>query len=211
MSAVINLLNTIWTRFSTNLRGTLEGMSAEKWIRLVIIVGAYCLLRPYLMKLAGSSQMKQHETKPEDEFDGPKAKVQPNTLRGQVDIPEDSDDEGTSQATGATTSTDWGKKARKRQRDVLKKMIDAEEKRLAELQEDDEDKDIEEFLVKDIINTNVGASVYGTLRRDGAFNHRLGEIFEHGTVDGTPHDVSRTFGLSMRQFEPRNPKDRARE
>ncbi|KXH60319.1 trafficking PGA2 [Colletotrichum nymphaeae SA-01] len=149
MSAVINLLNTIWTRFSTNLRGTLEGMSAEKWIRLVIIVGAYCLLRPYLMKLAGSSQMKQHETKPEDEFDGPKAKVQPNTLRGQVDIPEDSDDEGTSQATGATTSTDWGKEARKRQRDVLKKMIDAEEKRLAELQEDDEDKDIEEFLVKE--------------------------------------------------------------
>ncbi|KAK1687872.1 trafficking PGA2 [Colletotrichum godetiae] len=150
MSAVINLLNTIWTRFSTNLRGTLEGMSAEKWIRLVIIVGAYCLLRPYLMKLAGSSQMKQHETKPEDEFDGPKAKVQPNTLRGQVDIPGDSDDEGTSQATGATsTSTDWGKKARKRQRDVLKKMIDVEEKRLAELQEDDEDKDIEEFLVKE--------------------------------------------------------------
>ncbi|OHF02820.1 trafficking PGA2 [Colletotrichum orchidophilum] len=148
MSAVINLVNTIWTRFSTNLRGTLDGMSMEKWIRLVVIVGAYCLLRPYLMKVAGSSQMKQHEAKPEDEWTGPKPKVQPNTLRGQVEIPQDSDDEG-AEAAGSTTSTDWGKKARKRQRDVLKKMIDAEEKRLAELQEDDEDKDIEEFLVKE--------------------------------------------------------------
>ncbi|KAK1599475.1 trafficking PGA2 [Colletotrichum navitas] len=148
MAAVLDLLNIAWTRFTTNLRGTLDGMSYEKWIRLVIIVGAYCLLRPYLMKLAGNSQMKQHETRPEDEWLGPKPKVQPNTLRGQVEIPEDSDDEGV-EAAGSTTATEWGKKARKRQRDVLKKLIDVEEKRLAELQEDDEDKDIEEFLIKE--------------------------------------------------------------
>ncbi|TDZ19444.1 PGA2-homolog [Colletotrichum sidae] len=144
MAGIIDLIVTIWTRFSTNLRGTLDGMTPEKWIRLVVIVGAYCLLRPYLMKLAGGAQMEQHENKPEE--DGPKAKVQPNTLRGQVEIPEDSDDEEA--APASSTATDWGKKARRRQRDVLKKMIDVEEKRLAQLQEDDEDKDIEEFLVK---------------------------------------------------------------
>ncbi|OLN82079.1 PGA2-like protein [Colletotrichum chlorophyti] len=143
----LDILNTIWTRFSTNLRRSLDGMSTEKWFRLVIIVGAYLLLRPYLLKLGGKSQMKQHE-KPEDEWEGPAAKVQPNTLRGQVDIPEDSDSDE-ADAAAATTSTDWGKKARKRQRNVLKKMIEAEEKRLAELQEDEEDKDIEEFLVKE--------------------------------------------------------------
>ncbi|KAL0943692.1 trafficking pga2 [Colletotrichum truncatum] len=147
MAGVLDLVSTIWTRFSTNLRGSLEGMTPEKWIRLVIIVGAYCLLRPFLMKLAGGSQMKQHEA-PVEEFEGAKAKVQPNTLRGQVEIPENSDDDD-EDAPASTTSTDWGKKARRRQREVLKRMIDAEEKRLAELQEDEEDKDIEEFLVKE--------------------------------------------------------------
>lgn len=101
------------------------------------------------MKVAGSSQMKQHETPLEDQWDGPKAKVQPNTLRGQVEIPDHSDDEDNETPASSTTATDWGKKARRRQRDVLKKLIDVEEKRLAELQEDDEDKDIEEFLVKE--------------------------------------------------------------
>ncbi|KAF9880976.1 trafficking pga2 [Colletotrichum karsti] len=146
MAGIFDLLTTIWTRFSTNLRGTLDGMTPEKWIRLVIIVGAYCLLRPYLMKLAGGKQMKEHEAPIEDP-NAAKAKVQPNTLRGQVEIPENSDDD--EEAPGSTTATDWGKKARRRQRDVLKKMIDVEEKRLAQLQEDDEDKDIEEFLVKE--------------------------------------------------------------
>lgn len=147
MAGILDLLSTIWTRFSTNLRGTLDGMTPEKWIRLVIIVGAYCLVRPYLMKLAGGNQMKQHETPIEDP-NAAKAKVQPNTLRGQVEIPDNSDDDD-EEAPSSATATDWGKKARRRQREVLKRMIDAEEKRLAELQEDEEDKDIEEFLVKE--------------------------------------------------------------
>ncbi|KAH0425735.1 trafficking PGA2 [Colletotrichum camelliae] len=147
MAGIFDLASTVWTRFSTNLRGSLEGMTPEKWIRVVIIVGAYCLVRPYLMKLAGGKQMKEHEA-PIEDLNAPKAKVQPNTLRGQVEIPENSDDDD-EDAPSSTTATDWGKKARRRQRDVLKKMIDAEEKRLAELQEDDEDKDIEEFMVKE--------------------------------------------------------------
>ncbi|CRJ86987.1 hypothetical protein BN1723_000215, partial [Verticillium longisporum] len=52
-------------------------------------------------------------------------------------------------APSAATGADWGKKARRRQREVLKMMMDAEEERLAQEQEDEEDKDIEEFLIKE--------------------------------------------------------------
>lgn len=149
MADILELAGIGYDRFTTNFRKSFEGMSPEKWIRIVIIVGTYCLIRPYLMKLGGKAQMKQHEkeaaeAKAEEEK---KAKMSPNELRGYKEIPEDSDDEGgEGQAEGQTTSTEWGKKARKRQRHMIKKILDAEEQRLQELQDDDEDKDIQEFL-----------------------------------------------------------------
>lgn len=76
------------------------------------------------------------------------AKISPNELRGRVQIPEDSDSEDET-ATGQSTGPDWGKKARRRQRDMIKKLLEAEERRLQESKEEEEDKDIEEFLVKD--------------------------------------------------------------
>jgi hypothetical protein len=77
-----------------------------------------------------------------------KAQISPNQLRGQVDIPEDSDDDDDDEADkGQASSADWGKKARRRQRDFIKKMLDAEEKRLQETLEEEEDKDIEQYLV----------------------------------------------------------------
>ncbi|KAG4222284.1 hypothetical protein PC116_g29241, partial [Phytophthora cactorum] len=74
------------------------------------------------------------------------AQISPNQLRGEIGIPEDSDEE---EEQAETTAADWGKKARKRQRNMIKKLLDAEEKRLQELQEDEEDKDIEQYLVAD--------------------------------------------------------------
>ena len=71
-------------------------------------------------------------------------------------IPYDTDDEdedatqnGRTAASGAATGQDvqWGKKATRRQRKALRMLLDAEEKRLKERIGDDEDKDIEEFLV----------------------------------------------------------------
>lgn len=127
---------------ASNLWATFTDLSLHKLVRIVMVLGGYILLRPYLLKLSGRSQMDQHEAPlPE----GAKAAISPNSLRGQVDIPEDSGDEDEDGATGA----DWGKKARRRQRDVLKRLLDAEEERLAAEQEDEEDKDIEEFLVKE--------------------------------------------------------------
>ena len=116
-------------------------MDATKWIRVVMIVGAYLLLRPHLLKSSQKAQEKHLEKEHED------SKMSPNDLRGvKKEIPDASDDDD--EGTAATqTTTEWGKKARKRQRVMLKKMIAAEEQRLQELQEDDEDKDIEQYLV----------------------------------------------------------------
>ncbi|KAJ0114725.1 hypothetical protein N8I77_009315 [Diaporthe amygdali] len=150
MDGITNVLYIAYERFTRNLRGSLEGMSPEKWIRIVIIVGTYMLLRPYLLKLGGKAQMNQHEkeaAEAEAEAEA-KAKMSPNELRGhKIEIPEDSDDSD-AEVDSKATSADWGKKARRRQRTMVKKLLDAEEKRLQELQEDDEDKDIEEFLTQ---------------------------------------------------------------
>ncbi|KAI1391018.1 DUF1531-domain-containing protein [Hypoxylon trugodes] len=139
--SVSQLFTLVKDRFSTNLSESFTSMTPKQWIRLVIIVGAYMLLRPYLMKMGAKFQEKQLEKQFAEEEK--QAEISPNQLRGQVDIPEDSDEEEQAE----TTSSDWGKKARKRQRNMIKKLLDAEEKRLQELQEDEEDKDIEQYLV----------------------------------------------------------------
>lgn len=152
MDQIFNFFFVIYDRFTSNLRGSLEGMSPEKWIRIVIVVGAYVLIRPYLLKLGGKVQMAQHEkeaeaTKAEEEAKA-KAKMSPNELRGHtVQVPGDSDD-SEAEEEGQASATEWGKKARRRQKTMIKKILNAEEKRLRELQEDDEDKDIQEFLTE---------------------------------------------------------------
>lgn len=132
--------------FNSNVQGSFSKLSLHDWIRLVTVVGAYCLLRPYLIKLGARFQAQDHERQIDDDETSSGAAISPNTLRGQVQVPEDSDDddEGVKGATGA----DWGKKARRRQRRVIRKILEAEEKLSAEQAEADSDKDIEEFLVK---------------------------------------------------------------
>ncbi|KAM7204372.1 Protein trafficking Pga2 [Rhypophila sp. PSN 637] len=145
VGGVIDLVKIVGGRLQNNVRSGFAEMTAQQWIRLVIIVGAYMLLRPYLIKLGARSQMQSHEAaEAENEA---KAKITPNQLRGQIDIPEDSDDEGEEAADA--TGADWGKKARRRQRDMIKKLLEAEERRLQESKEEEEDKDIEEYLVKE--------------------------------------------------------------
>lgn len=121
-----------------NLGQSFADMTAQSWIRLVIIVGAYLLIRPYLVKLGTKLQEKQYDKEAQE----PMAKISPNELRGKVHIPEDSDDD-----QAESTAADWGKKSRRRQREVMRKLLDAEGKRLREAQEDEEDKDIEQYLV----------------------------------------------------------------
>lgn len=150
MADLVRIAGIGYDRLTTNMLKSFDGMSPEKWIRIVAVVGAYCLLRPYIMKLGSKVQMAQHEkeaaeTKAAEEE---QARMSPNELRGYKEIPEDSDDEGQAAgaAAGQTTTTEWGKKARKRQRHTIKKILAAEEQRLQDLQDDEEDKDIEQYL-----------------------------------------------------------------
>lgn len=91
--------------------------------------------------------MQSHEEESERAEAEARAKISPNELRGRVEIPDDTDEED--EATAEASGPDWGKKARRRQRDMIKKLLEAEEQRLQENQEELEDKDIEEFLVKE--------------------------------------------------------------
>ncbi|KAI1776306.1 DUF1531-domain-containing protein [Hypoxylon cercidicola] len=144
--SVTQLFTLVKDRFSNNLAESFTTMSPQQWIRLVIIVGAYALVRPYIIKAGARFQEKQMDKHFEKErLEREKqAQISPNQLRGQAGIPDDSDEE---EEQAETTATDWGKKARKRQRNMIKKLLDEEEKRLQELQEDEEDKDIEQYLV----------------------------------------------------------------
>lgn len=105
------------------------------------------LLRPYLVKYANRAQMKAFEEEAARAEAEAKAKISPNALRGQVDIPDDTDDEDG--AKGQPSGADWGRTARRRQRQMIKKLLEAEEERLRESKEELEDKDIEEFLEKE--------------------------------------------------------------
>jgi Protein trafficking PGA2 len=130
--------------FQRNVADVFYRMTPEKYIRLVAIIGAYALIRPYVMKLGSRFQTKEHEKEVDPKEMTAAAAISPNSLRGQVKVPEDSDED---EAEAKVTGADWGKKARKRQRQMVKRILEAEEKLRREQREDDEDKDIEEFLV----------------------------------------------------------------
>ncbi|KAI9669198.1 MAG: hypothetical protein M1817_004740 [Caeruleum heppii] len=132
------------SNLQSNISSSVSRLSIYDYIRLVIIIGGYCLLRPYLLKLGGHFQAKDHERDVDPNEISSGAAISPNSLRGQVEVPEDSDSDDDAGTTGAN----WGKTARRRQRAMIRSLLDAEEKRKAEEAEADSDKEIEEFLVK---------------------------------------------------------------
>jgi len=136
----------VWAaNFQYNLTKTVTKMKWIDYIHIVIVIGGYCLLRPYLIQLGGRFQAKDHERELDEDEMSSAAAVSPNSLRGQVQVPEDSDDED-GEEVGGTTGMDWGRNARRRQRQMIRKILEAEEKLKAEEAEADSDKDIEEFL-----------------------------------------------------------------
>lgn len=168
MAGLGDLVATVRSRFTNNVTASFGSLTLQQWIRLVAMAGAYLLLRPYIIKLGGHFQMKQHEADEKTSLEdaaavaaGKKAALSANDLRGggagsskainpagdDDDSDLDDSDVDDSAAPGATTSgADWGKNARKRQRRMLRKLLEAHEQKLADAQGDEEDKDIEEFL-----------------------------------------------------------------
>ncbi|KAK5993320.1 hypothetical protein PT974_06749 [Cladobotryum mycophilum] len=121
-----------------NVSDGLNQMTPQSWIRLVMIVGGYMLLRQYVIK--HSTKVAVRKLEEQEAADKEAAKVSPNELRGlKAQVPDDEDADEGADGTGAN----WGSKARVRQRKFLREMLEAEEKKR---EEDDDDADIKEFL-----------------------------------------------------------------
>ncbi|VUC21162.1 unnamed protein product [Clonostachys rosea] len=134
---------------SNNLHSTFANMTVHGWIRLIVIVGGYMLLRPYALKYLGKRQfesMEEQERKDREEEEKRGAKISPNQLRGQngatVNLDED-EEEFFEEDEGKSSATRWGQKARIRQRTMIKDLLEREERRR---QEEEDDKDIEDLL-----------------------------------------------------------------
>jgi hypothetical protein len=81
MENIFGYIHTAMDRLVTNSIKSFEGMTAQRWIRLICIIGGYMLARPWLLKLAADRQKKQFERDNEDLGlgNGPNA----NDLRGK--------------------------------------------------------------------------------------------------------------------------------
>ncbi|OAQ64384.1 trafficking PGA2 domain-containing protein [Pochonia chlamydosporia 170] len=146
----LNLLGQLIARLSeygqnatNNISQGFNNMSPQSWIRVIVIAGGYMLLRPYLMKAVtkGAVEKMERDDKKERGEDGtlPHPELTPNEYRGIKDKLY-ADDENTG---GDGTTSDWGQKARVRQRKMLRELLEEDERRRAAL---DEDADIQEFL-----------------------------------------------------------------
>lgn len=139
------------SNFYRNVTHILDDLDATRVLRMVAIIGAYLLLRPYLLKFGAKSQAAEHEKEIElqkQERKKNKAKISANTLRGQVEIADSEDEEeGEGEAESTSTEPQWGKKARKRSRKALKQILEDQERLL----EEDDNEDINEFLQSDVL------------------------------------------------------------
>jgi hypothetical protein len=147
LSTLLTQLTTYKNNFTTQVNAAFTRLTPKDIIRLVIIVGAYCLLRPYLIKLGGRFQAQDHERELDtEEIDRMrKSEGYGGSLKGRVEIPDDTDSD--SDGEGALgTGADWGKKARRRQRRVMRQLIEEDEKRRREEEEAESDKELEAFL-----------------------------------------------------------------
>jgi hypothetical protein len=141
---IATLLRTWSGNLTRNTSSAFANLRLKDYIRLVIIIGGYALLRPYILKLGAKLQMQVHEK------ESAEAIMDPNELRGaKIEIPgieSDEDDSGDEVHTGA--DMDFGRKARLRQRKFIREALEREEQRLRD-EVEGSDAEIEEFLVKE--------------------------------------------------------------
>lgn len=125
---------------SQNVMEGLSDMSIYNWIRLIMVVGGYILFRPYVIRIMSGKAVSKME-RDDAIAKAAEAELSPNDLRGSGKraAPEEDEDIHEGEGTGA----DWGQKARTRQRQFLKNMMEAEERRQ---QEEEDDKDIADLL-----------------------------------------------------------------
>lgn len=70
-------------RFINNSIKSWEEMSAQRWVRIIAIVGAYLLIRPYLLNAAAKKQKAQLDKEAEELGLGKSDAPDANDFRGK--------------------------------------------------------------------------------------------------------------------------------
>jgi hypothetical protein len=131
--------------FYRNTSEAFTTMKPEGYIRLVVIVGAYALLRPYIMKIGANLQERQHERDALEEL--LPAEMHPNEIRTGKKFAIPGVEESDSEEEGEAKPGQWGKTARVRQRKFIREKLEEEERKLLAEQEAEDDKDIADLLI----------------------------------------------------------------
>ncbi|KKP04017.1 hypothetical protein THAR02_03868 [Trichoderma harzianum] len=142
LGSVVSSLSQYGQNASNNLQKSFTDISTHGWLRLVMIVCTYLLIRPHILKYSTKHAVRTLEKQDEQDKAAAKeavAKMSPNELRGlnagaEIDVDADEHADG--------TSADWGSKARVRQRKMLRKMLEAEERRRYEEESDEDIRDL---------------------------------------------------------------------
>ncbi|KAF2749061.1 DUF1531-domain-containing protein [Sporormia fimetaria CBS 119925] len=144
--SISEMLATGLSNFKHNAKSSIEHLGGRDWIRIIMIVGTYLLIRPHLVKYGMRKQQKAHE-EAEAATAGTGAEIHPNELRGgkKFAIPGVNDSE---EEEEEAKPAEWGKKARVRQRRFIRGRLEEEERRLLDEQETESDKEIEELLTR---------------------------------------------------------------
>lgn len=126
MDYVFDNLALAKDRLVDNSIKSFEGMTAQRWIRIIVIIGGYMLLRPWLLKFAADRQKKQFESEADElglsESRGPNA----NDLRGGK--AKKGSNVGEGKVIGEVKEESKNDKAKAKQRkNVEKKLMEAEE------------------------------------------------------------------------------------
>ncbi|CAD6502068.1 BgTH12-02311 [Blumeria graminis f. sp. triticale] len=146
MSAISGLVKQGGDNLVRNVWGMWDGMRLRDYIRIVIIVGGYLLLRPYLLKFAAKIQAKQYAKIPDTDA-SVNVKISPNQLRGTSTVNSANNDLKDDENDRIASGADWGTKARKRQKKAIEKFTEKEEKKGLEAQGENDDKEIMDLLV----------------------------------------------------------------
>ena len=141
------------SNFKQQLHGAFDRMTPERYVQLFLIVCAYILFRPRLLKIVEWLQGRnlERELDPNEARGMQRAAKnvvrdpRDGSLRERIDVPEDTDSD--SGGEEKPVGTDWGKKARRRQRRVVRTLLEQEEQRKWDEQGADSDKEIEDRLI----------------------------------------------------------------
>ncbi|KAH6611134.1 hypothetical protein Trco_001154 [Trichoderma cornu-damae] len=138
LGSIVARLSQYGQNASSNIQKSFGDMTTQGWLRLLMVVCTYLLIRPHIIKYSTKyavNKLEEQDAKDKKQAQEAVAKMSPNDLRG-LNSAAEADVDADEGAGGS--SADWGSKARVRQRKMLRKMLEAEEQRRWE-EEDDED------------------------------------------------------------------------